>query len=418
MNPGLETAYRALGSSAQELYRALGGHPSPRFISEAATAMLASDTVTAEQAVSELRTAGLVQDSPGGFAMPPLIQEHAHNLARRIDTPATPQIIRMRVIHQAYLPLAAQADFCLGGQRHRYNADHYADLVSGCRKPCFLDNRAAMTWYAMEIGTLASIQGQALVDGDHGAVWRLAEALWGYVVKTRNVEVLRRTHLPGCDSARQTGSPVASVLWTRVSWGHRHQGRLRDAVGAATTAYRLATQSGDAEAESLALNAQGQALRCEKAFPEALTFLRRSLRIADRLGNTEQAAMCLRHIAACYLARGQPEEATGHLRAAAARMRLADSPDGLGRVLIMLAQIQIKTDPDHTLDLAHAALEAMQSSGSDCYLGDAFACAGAATAALGQREQARQYYQRAQDYYAMARNADGVRRMATALVST
>ncbi|KDN81485.1 hypothetical protein KCH_67230 [Kitasatospora cheerisanensis KCTC 2395] len=112
-----DAAYAELSPDAARLYRTLAQCPGPYATEHTAAALLGTGLTTAEDALAELVTAGLLDYRAGGYRRHALVRGHAHRRAEQADpTGEERAAARARVLHWLRRQ-TARADLVIAGRR-------------------------------------------------------------------------------------------------------------------------------------------------------------------------------------------------------------------------------------------------------------------------------------------------------------
>ncbi|MEU6355051.1 NB-ARC domain-containing protein [Streptomyces sp. NPDC047072] len=185
-----DAAYRELGADAARLYRLLAAFPGPSFTLAAADALLGVGAERAEDAMDELRLAGLLSGAgdDGRERLPQLLRAHAGRKAEA-DGHADERDAARRRLVRWYLRQAQRADLVAAGPRLKLAVD--VPPVPGTHDVLFeraddtgtSAKRRAYQWLEAERHALfgcVRLAYAAAPDGSWGTAeaWALCEPLW------------------------------------------------------------------------------------------------------------------------------------------------------------------------------------------------------------------------------------------------
>ncbi|MER6030205.1 tetratricopeptide repeat protein [Streptomyces sp. NPDC001851] len=213
-----DAAYDSIGPDAARLYRLLGSFPGPSFTLAAADALLGRGAEAAEDALDELRAAGLLdgRSTDGRQRLPELLRAHARRRAEGHGDPVEREQALRRLVRW-YLRQAQRADLAAAGPRLRTAAP--VEPVPGTTDVLF--DRPGDT-----------------ADGTAARAYRWLEAerhaLFGCV---------RLAHAAGAagDWGPEEASALCEPLWTHFL-NHPHHG---DHIDAFRTGVAAAQRAGD-----------------------------------------------------------------------------------------------------------------------------------------------------------------------------
>lgn len=215
-----DAAYDSLGPAAARLYRLLGHFPGPSFTLAAADVLLGRDLDTTEDALAELRAAGLLdgRGTDGRERLPELLRAHARRRAETYGDQGEREEALRRLVRW-YLRQAQRADLTAAGPRLRTAAE--APPVPGTRDVLFEQPGDA--------------RGEAAARAYH---WLEAErhALFGCVRLAHTVGTAGDT-----DWGLTEAAALCEPLWTHFL-NHPHYG---DHIDAFRRGVAAAQQAGD-----------------------------------------------------------------------------------------------------------------------------------------------------------------------------
>lgn len=337
--------YRDLPEDAARVYRLIGLQCGRR-ISVPAIAALAGITVRqARAAVRQLRAVHLLDDpAPGEAAdvvgVHDLLHAYAAELVDATETPADREAARHRLILWTLHTVRA------AGQAISPDSTTRLDLPAlpvGVEPMTFAAPAAALAWCDREKDNLQSICHLAATHGPAGTAWRLAVALWDWLVIRRPWDAWRDTHLVGIRAAAAEHDRRGEA-WVRshLAEALRRQGHLDAAREHSDRALDIHRDSGDDHGQAWAVLGaaavaldQGDLDRAQDLVDTILQHEHSEQLTADDDSDQHDApgtdldAYGIAHVAAARImsARGEHDRALRHLRQADTIL----SPDSAAR---------------------------------------------------------------------------------------
>lgn len=200
------TSYHLLPEPARRLYRLLGLLPGRDVTPEAASALLDRAPTEAEDLLTDLVAANLLEEAPGGrFRQHDLVRLHARALAEAEEPQASSDAALDRVL-QYYLTTAAAADRALNPGRW-----HLAPVFDGPPEREFGSRSEALDWLESELEVLRATVRFCESTGRHSTCWQLCEALLSFFILRKHLLVWREVGRHGLASARLLSDPGAQA---------------------------------------------------------------------------------------------------------------------------------------------------------------------------------------------------------------
>ncbi|MFI9175717.1 hypothetical protein [Streptomyces lincolnensis] len=251
-----DAAYRGLSEEAALLYRLLAGFPGPSFTLAAADALLGRGAEAAEDALDELRAAGLLDGAceDGRERLPELLRAHAGRRARA-DGDADDRDAARRRLVRWYVRQAQRADTVIAGSRLKLAAE--MPPVPGTYDVLFerVDDstgvsakRRAYQWLEAERHALfgcvrLAYEAGAAEDWGTAEAWALCEPLWTHFLDHPHYADHIEAFRAGVAAAQRAGDVRALVrmrcqlarpLWEQGEFeaAEREMGQALDAVRA------------------------------------------------------------------------------------------------------------------------------------------------------------------------------------------
>ncbi|QKW22955.1 ATP-binding protein [Kitasatospora sp. NA04385] len=220
-------------SDAARLHRLLPECPGPFVILPVAAALLGRDLFDAEDALSALRAAGLLDYRSGGYRQHALIRAHARRTARAADPAGTERAAaRARLLHWLRRQ-TARADLLIAGPRATVQGElpPLPGVPDADLGPARTD---ALRWMEANRHALYGAVGLAHADGRDEDAVALAESLW-----THFLDHPRHAKSPDDPGISGPSGPSGPEVSADPVEGHRS-----DAVDAFRTAVAAADRTG------------------------------------------------------------------------------------------------------------------------------------------------------------------------------
>ncbi|RKN71718.1 hypothetical protein D7231_17185 [Streptomyces klenkii] len=251
-----DAACAGLGPEAARLYHVVTQCPAPAIAAPAAAALLGGDLRSAEDALEELESAGLLENRPEGYRMHDLLRGHADRRARQADPAGTARAEARRRLIRWYRRQAARADLLAAGPRMTFAET--AAAVPGVRAvpdvpdaPAvpdvpdvpdveFSGKAEALRWMESQRLALYGCVRLAFEAELYEDAWALCEPLWTHFLdhphyadvtdafRTGVAAADRLEHLPAMVRMR---CQLARPLWEQEQYDEAAE-HLRHALGA------------------------------------------------------------------------------------------------------------------------------------------------------------------------------------------
>jgi DNA-binding SARP family transcriptional activator len=171
-------SYRTLSAPAARLFRLLSTHPGLELSAAAAASIAGVALDRAGPLLTELAGAHVINESlPGRYALPTLLRGYAGELAGRYDSAADRDAALHRLLGH-YLQTAHAAAAALDPHQGPVPP---LETGPGVTAELLSDRHEALTWFAMERGTLLAAVRRAAEAGYDRHALHLSSALAGYL---------------------------------------------------------------------------------------------------------------------------------------------------------------------------------------------------------------------------------------------
>jgi DNA-binding SARP family transcriptional activator/tetratricopeptide (TPR) repeat protein/energy-coupling factor transporter ATP-binding protein EcfA2 len=342
-------SYQALRPDERHVFELLGLHPSTRFSTQVAGALLGT-AENVEHLLDSLVGAHLIaQERAGRYAVHDLL----HAYARTISSEHEPRAVRRML--DWYLRSAQHARVRLTGDDQAVPELAFADPVSPAD---FADSDAALKWLVAERTNLVACTYRAAESGHHDHAWRFAACL-NVLSRYESPRNLLAIHEIGRQSAELTGN-VAAVGGCLNNKGTVHA-LLNDHAEAARCfelAYEAFAEISDERGVSVTTHNIGVTKLSLHRPAEAIEWLTRALIMNTRLGSEWALANSHRRLGDAYRMLGNGLEARSQYRKASYSSQKAGDVIGHGASLSRLAKLSAEQDrADEAIQYGQAALE-------------------------------------------------------------
>ncbi|UUV28558.1 NB-ARC domain-containing protein [Amycolatopsis roodepoortensis] len=226
----IDLSYLALPPRSARLFRLLGISPVRDIAPAGIAALAAVDEDTASDALSALRRAHLIEETPAGrIRMSPLTRAYAY-LHGLVDEPLSEvERARDRVIRWYASSAAAASAALMPGWlgRQAPSRENF-----GVRPATFTgDYDAAMSWCATEAATVINLVRSARSVSAGDALWQLAAAFLPYFHLSKDWTAWLTLATAGLDAARAVENPAGLVRCLQnLGWALHELGRDHEAL--------------------------------------------------------------------------------------------------------------------------------------------------------------------------------------------
>jgi DNA-binding SARP family transcriptional activator/tetratricopeptide (TPR) repeat protein len=404
-----------LPGTAARMFGLLGVHVAPEITVAAAASLAGVPSDQARQALRELARAQLITEAgPGRFALHDLLRAYAAEQAGAGETDSQRRAALRRILDH-YLQSGYAAAYLIYPPR-----DEIVLLASapGVLPEQLSHYEEALAWFQAEQEALVAAAGQAAGAGFDGHAWQLSWALAPFLIRSGHWQMLVATQRAAL-AAAERGSDLAGQ-----AWAHRYLGQasirlseLEDAETHLRRAIVLHEQRGDVAGQASETHSLGYLFEQQGQFHKALAESRRSLDLYRRAGHRAGEARALGSTGWCLAQTGDYAAALDHCQRALP-MHPACDELGSGDTWDTLGYIHLRRgDHDQSIVCFQKALDLFAAVGHQHVLATGFVHLGDAQAAAGQRDAAREAWQRALTIFLELRDAQAgaVRRRIGAL---
>ncbi|TCC05217.1 tetratricopeptide repeat protein [Kribbella soli] len=333
-------SYDVLDSQPARAFRVLGLHPGPDTSLEAVSALLAVPPEETRQALGQLVGAHLLEQPRERYQLHDLLAEYAVRLVQELDDAAESTAAQTRLLDW-------YAHSALNGKVALEKSEPLLDFgtpAAGVEPMVFETARQAVDWFTDERQGLVAAVRTAVEQGHDRAAYRLAHALWPYLMYLRALDDLFEIQCLALDAARLTG---------------------------------------DGDAEAVTAHAVGRAYLFRSDLDRACKHLDEALRLFELLGNDHGRGSALTDLGRLYRRWGDTDASVRHHRAAIDVLEPLNDTAGVARNQANIAETYLLADRHHEAVVAAREAVALNRVAGE-RRAEAFALNTLATALLGQ----------------------------------
>jgi tetratricopeptide (TPR) repeat protein len=282
-------SYQQLRPAAQTLFRLLGLHPGPDIATGAAAALAGRDLPDADELLTELLDAHLVEERIAGrYVLHNLLREYAGELTAA-DLPADRSAATRRIL-EYYLHTSAAATFFLEPDNPVPFNYELGPVPSQIRAPN--DRAAAESWFDAERSNLIAAIELAADERHDGQAWRLTRAIWRDLCYHGYDDLCLHTHRIAIEAAERAGEPSGVALGHNdVAAMHYRRGRWADALHHLDRAIAIRAELGDQLRQAKSLSNKATVLHSSGRHREALRAHQEALALTLALPGCSEKAL-------------------------------------------------------------------------------------------------------------------------------
>lgn len=326
-------SYALLSAPARRLYRLLGLLPGRDLTLDAAAALAGAPELEAEDLLTELIEASLLEESPDDrFRQHDLVRLHARGRAEEDEDRAGREAARDRLL-RFYLATAAAADRTLNP--HRW---HLAPVFEETPIRDFASRDEALGWLESELECLQACVKFAHWTARHPLCWQLCETMANLFIVRKHFAAWEETTTTGLASAEALGEPEPQGRMLGSLAGlQRSLGRLEQAHKSYHRALGLWQQTDHVHGRATALEGCGMIELAHERPRAARSYFQRALEIYERIDYAHGATLMLRRLGRAANESGDQRAAVGYFQRALTGFDPDDNPYQRLRSLVELA---------------------------------------------------------------------------------
>ncbi|GAB3702676.1 ATP-binding protein [Nocardiopsis oceani] len=326
-------SYRLLPERARRLYRLLGVLPGRDLTPDAAAALVGTEPATAEDLLTELVAANLLEENPNGrFRQHDLVRLHARARAEEDEEHDGTAAALDRVLDH-YLTTAAAADRTLNPGRW-----HLAPVFERPLNSAFETRARALDWLESELEVLRATVSFCGATGRHDLCWQLCEALRNVFMIRKHFAAWKETYTVGLASAEALDDPAAQANMLNALAGlHLSLDRPERASELHHRALECWTRADHVLGQASSLEGAGVCELARERPERARDLFEQALAVHTRLGRHRGIALMLRRLGEASRDLDDHVRAIDHFRQALEYFTESDEPYMRTRTLVGLA---------------------------------------------------------------------------------
>lgn len=415
----LSWSYSALAREDAQVFGLLGLTPGPD-ISRAATASLTA--LPPDRLTDTLRTLEcgslIQQQAPGRYRMHDLVRLYAADQAHH-DIAENHRTAALRRVVDFYVHTGARADVLL--DPHRGERIDFDSPTTGCHPHAPADRAEALAWFSAEHPSMRAAQQVATDHGWHPAVWQLARILTTYHTLRGYFHDDLASWQIAFTAANHSGTPtILSLAHRFLGDAHMRIGHLPEALSYQRQALTLAENDGNIEQQASTHNRLSMVWEVLADHQQALDHAIRGQDLTRNLGNPVLNARALANVGWSRAQLGHYDEARVDCETADTLLRdLHDTGGGLAANLDSLGYIARQTGQyDQALRYYQEAITLNRETGDVYSEADTLDMLGHIHATLGHHDQARDAWQQALTLYRSQHRTDDADRIQQQLANS
>jgi tetratricopeptide (TPR) repeat protein len=333
-------AYGDLERRETLIYRRLGLHPG-RDLHWAHAAVLADmPQVEAEESVSALEDAHLLEPSYSEFyRQHDLLRIHARERVEEEDTETAREGALRRLVDWYYATLY-RADRVVGFDRLRLAPDEPPTIEQDLL-PVFNSPEAVFAWFNAERPNLMAVLRAAAEREWDDRIWQMGEAMWLMLFNRQVYEDWAEATKLGVESANRTGNRAAEArMRALLARAYHDRGELDRALSELNTALATAEPAGHGEVIAAIHEYLGTARMSKKEYAKAIAEFELARDFFVKNDMRRGAALQDNHLGAALTRQGEPDKALAPLRSAVGCMKEIGDDLNLARSMLYLGQAE------------------------------------------------------------------------------
>ncbi|TWD83723.1 DNA-binding SARP family transcriptional activator [Kribbella amoyensis] len=301
-------SYEVLDPAEARMFRLLGLHPVQELGPHAAAALAAVSEKEAQRLLDELVAVHLVEPQDTRYRLHDLLRVYSIGLAEQLGTAAERGDARARIFDW-YAQSALNGKVAL--ERSQPLID-FGEPLPGVRPLTFDDAADAAAWFTAERRGLVAAAYEAARLGDDRAAYRIAIALWPYLIYIRALDELFDLQALAVEAAGRTGDLAGqAVAANGLGGAHLHRRDFGNAAEQLRNALRLFEQLGDERGRGATLTDLARMHRWAGEPEEAIRQHQRAIDVLAAFDDDVEVARNYSGLASAQLAVGRAREAVG-----------------------------------------------------------------------------------------------------------
>jgi DNA-binding SARP family transcriptional activator/tetratricopeptide (TPR) repeat protein len=337
-------SFRVLEADQARLFRLLALQPAQDLGLAAVAALAATSDREAAQWLDELVAAHLLEKPGNRYQLHDLLRLYSNTLVQQVEEPAEREAARARLLDW-YVHSALSGKKALDRTRPLLDFGRPSD---GLEPLVFEDAPTAAAWFGRERQVLVAAVHDAARHEHHQTAYRLAAALWPYLVYVRALDDIFDTQQVALKSAQLSGDTVAEAATSHnAGRAYLQRGDLEQSFKHLEHSLALFELIGDDRGRGWALTDLGRLYRRTGDSEAAIAHHQRAIDALHGADDPVEVARNHSNLASTYLAAGDPHEAVRQAERAVALDRSVGERRAEAFALDTLATARLAVG-DHT----------------------------------------------------------------------
>jgi tetratricopeptide (TPR) repeat protein len=356
-------AYGDLEPREALIYRRLGLHPGRDLRWSHAAVLADIPAVEAEEGVSALEDAHLLDPSYGEYyRQHDLLRIHAREQVEEEDPEANRETALRRLVDWYYACLY-RADRVVGFDRLRLAPDE-PPAVEAELLPAFESSGAVFAWFNAERPNLMAVLRAAAEREWDDRVWQMGEAMWLMLFNRQVYEDWAEATKLGVESAARSGNPAAEArMRALLARAYHDRGELDRALLELNTALVTAEPAGHGEVIAAIHEYIGTARMSKQEYAKAIVEFEEAREFFASNEMRRGTALQDNHLGAALTKQGEPDKALAPLRSAVECMREIGDDLNLARSMLHLGRAEMASATGDAKKTLLSSLEIAMSLG-------------------------------------------------------
>jgi tetratricopeptide (TPR) repeat protein len=411
-------SYRMLQPQSARVFRMLGVHAGPDISIEAAAALLDTTASATRRLVDRIAAIRLIEEPTAGrYRFHDLTRVYARERASADETQESrTEAVERVLLWYLHSTVLARAALTVGHPQRSFSLPARFNISLG-PVPDFATSKAALKWCDAELGNLVAAVQQAVEYGRHDLGCWLPVALQPYFQRRTPYGPWLDTHITGLSAARVAGDLHAEAeLHRGIGGALYYQGQYEQSLVHQTEALDCYRKLGW-EGEMLLVNL-GSVCAALGQYENSHDYLRKALATSRENGYRNAEAFALQSLGATCQHMDRFEESTIYCKDAVDIFRETGDRFGLGIALgrLAFAYLRQRNFPDAIAYLQQTIGNArdIDDQPTEAWAAEAL---GTAMYETGQKDAAREIWQKALVVYGKLLDNEGAARLQTQLMN-